>query len=53
MVDPRKALKQAGATALVSPAKGEVQGGNHFEKGRSLVDIHVEQISREDQSRAA
>src|SRR5690606_11449686 len=33
MTEPRKALEEAGArTEIVSPAKGEVQGWNHFDK---------------------
>lgn len=34
LTKPRKALEEAGAeTVLVSPAKGNVQGFNHFDKG--------------------
>ena len=34
MTEPRKALEQSGAQArIVSPARGKVQGWNHFEKG--------------------
>lgn len=33
MTEPRKALDDAGAdTRIVSPAKGRVQGWNHFDK---------------------
>jgi deglycase len=41
LTDPRKALTDAGArTTIVSPAKGTVQGWNHFEKGdRFDVDV--------------
>jgi protease I len=41
LTGPRKALADAGArTAIVSPAKGTVQGWNHFEKGdRFDVDV--------------
>jgi len=41
LVEPRKALDQAGATTLiVSPAKGEVQGWKHFDKAdRFKVDV--------------
>lgn len=41
MVEPRKSLEQAGAeTTLVSPADGEVQGWNHFDKAdRFDVDV--------------
>ena len=50
MVKPRQALEQAGAsTAIVSPAKGEVQGWNHFDKGdRFKVDVPLEQAKAED-----
>jgi protease I len=34
LTEPRKALEAAGAkTVIVSPAKGEIQGMNHHEKG--------------------
>jgi protease I len=41
LTEPRKALADAGArTAIVSPAKGTVQGWNHFEKGERFdVDV--------------
>jgi protease I len=44
MTGPRKALTDAGAkTEIVSPAKGEVQGWHHFDKGeRFKVDVPVE-----------
>src|SRR5262245_24885849 len=44
MVEPRKALQKAGAeTSLVSPADGEVQGWNHFDKAdRFNVDVDLE-----------
>jgi protease I len=50
MVKPRQALEQAGAdTAIVSPAQGEVQGWNHFDKGdRFQVDVPLEQAKAED-----
>ena len=50
MVKPKQALEQAGAkTAIVSPAKGEVQGWNHFDKGdRFKVDVPLEQAKAED-----
>ena len=50
MVGPRRALEQAGAeTAIVSPAKDEVQGWNHFDKGdRFHVDVQVDQAKAED-----
>lgn len=47
LVEPKKALEQAGAvTAVVSPAKGEVQGWKHFEKGEKVkVDVPLEQAN--------
>jgi protease I len=47
MTGPRKALVDAGAKAeIVSPAKGEVQGWNHFDKGeRFKVDAPLESAS--------
>src|ERR687891_93360 len=34
LTEPKKALESAGAqTSIVSPAKDQVQGWNHFEKG--------------------
>lgn len=50
MVEPRKALEQAGAeTEIVSPAQDEVQGWNHFDKGdRFNVDVDVEEAKAED-----
>jgi protease I len=41
LVEPRKALDQAGATTrIVSPAKGEVQGWKHFDHAdRIKVDV--------------
>lgn len=41
MTEPRKALEQAGATTrIVSPAKAEVQGWNHFDKADKFkVDV--------------
>lgn len=45
LVEPRRALDQAGAqTKIVSPAQGEVQGWNHFDKaGKFPVDVPLEQ----------
>ncbi len=45
LAEPKKALEQAGASALiVSPAKGEVQGFNHHDKGDKFrVDMPLEQ----------
>lgn len=50
MTGPRKALQEAGAqTQIVSPAKGEVQGWNHFDKAeRFPVDVPLEQASAEN-----
>ena len=50
MVDPRKALDQAGAeTSIVSPRKGEVRGWNHTEWGEKYpVDVPLEQARAED-----
>ena len=50
MTGPRKALQEAGAqTQLVSPAKGEVQGWNHFDKADKFpVDVPLEQARAED-----
>jgi protease I len=44
LTGPRKALDESGAdTKIVSPAKGEVQGWNHFEKAeRFHVDVPLE-----------
>jgi protease I len=45
LLEPRKALAEAGAeTSIVSPAKDEVQGWKHFEKGAKVkVDVPLEQ----------
>lgn len=50
MVEPRKALEQAdGETFIVSPAKDEVQGWNHFDKGdRFHVDVAVDEANADD-----
>lgn len=50
LVEPRKALDQAGAeTKIISPASGQVQGWNHFEKGDKFqVDVPLEQADAED-----
>jgi len=49
-VEPRKALEGAGArTFLVSPAKDEVQGWKHFDKGdRFEVDVPLERAKPEE-----
>lgn len=50
MVEPRKALEQAGAeTSLVSPSNDEVQGWHHFDKGdRFHVDVPVDEAKADD-----
>ena len=50
LTEPRKALEDAGAeTRVVSPAKGEVQGWKHFDKGeRVKVDVPLEQADAGD-----
>jgi protease I len=50
MTEPRKALEAAGAkTEIVSPAKGEVQGWNHFDKAdRFHVDVPIDTANAED-----
>ena len=47
---PKKALEEAGAqTQIISPAKGQVQEWNHFDKGdRSPVDVPLEQANSRD-----
>ena len=43
LTDPKKALDEAGAkTEIVSPMHGQVQGWNHFEKGKKFnVDVEL------------
>jgi protease I len=50
LTEPRKALEEAGAqTQVVSPAKGEVQGWKHFDKGERIkVDVPLEQADATD-----
>jgi protease I len=50
MTEPRKALEQAGAeTEIVSPAQGEVQGWNHFDKAdRFHVDVPLDEADADD-----
>lgn len=50
LLEPRKALDEAGArTFVVSPAKGEVQGWKHFEKGEKVkVDVPLEDAQADD-----
>src|SRR3954470_14034107 len=47
MTGPRKALEEAGAeTAIVSPAKDEVQGWKHYDKAdRFNVDVDLEEAN--------
>ena len=50
LVEPRKALEQAGATTeLVSLADGEIQGFDHYDKADTFpVDKTVEEASASD-----
>jgi protease I len=50
LIEPRKALEQAGAkTVIVSPAKGQVKGWNHTEWGQQLpVDVPLKLADAED-----
>ena len=50
LTEPKKALESAGArTSIVSPAKGEVQGWKHFDKGEKFkVDVVLEQAKPQD-----
>ena len=50
MVEPRRALEHAGAeTEIVSPASGEVQGWNHFDKAdRFEVDVEIDAANPDD-----
>lgn len=50
LVEPRKALDQAGATTrIVSPKKDRVRGWNHTEWGDEVkVDVHFEQARPQD-----
>jgi protease I len=50
MTEPRKALESAGAkTEIVSPAAGEVQGWNHFDKAdRFPVDVAIDSANADD-----
>jgi len=50
MVEPRKALHEAGATTqIVSPAQDEVQGWNHFDKAdRFGVDVPLDEADARD-----
>lgn len=50
MVEPKKALEQAGARPMiVSPAGGEVQGWHHFDKADKFkVDVPLDSAKAED-----
>ncbi|HZO22050.1 MAG TPA: type 1 glutamine amidotransferase domain-containing protein [Steroidobacteraceae bacterium] len=50
MTEPRKALNEAGAeTQIVSPAKGQVQGWNHFDHAdRFEVDVPLQEAEAQD-----
>jgi protease I len=50
LTQPRKALDEAGAkTEIVSPAKGEIQGMNHIDKGDKFkVDIALDKADPRD-----
>jgi protease I len=50
MTEPRKALNEAGAhTQIVSPAKDQVQGWNHFDKADEFkVDVALEDAESND-----
>lgn len=50
MTEPRKALDEQGATTkIVSPARDEVQGWNHFEKGDKFrVDVALDDADPDD-----
>mgnify|MGYP001182255735 CR=1 FL=1 len=50
LTEPRKALRQAGATAhLVAPAKGEIRGWDHTDWGDSFtVDVPLDRARPDD-----
>ena len=50
MTEPRKALDEAGATTqIVSPAEGEVEGWNHFDKGEKFpVEVPLSGAKADD-----
>jgi protease I len=50
LVEPKKALEQAGATTkIVSPAGSEVQGWNHFDKAdKFAVDVPLEKANADE-----
>ena len=50
LTEPREALDNAGATTqIVSPAEGEVEGWNHFDKGDKFpVDVPLTEAKADD-----
>ena len=50
LTDPRKALDEAGAeTLIVSPADGQVQGWNHYDKADMFdVDVPLSEATADD-----
>ena len=50
LVEPRKALEQAGATTeLISMKPGQIQGFNHYDKGDEIsVDRTIEEASADE-----
>jgi protease I len=50
LTEPKQALDEAGAaTSIVSPAAGQVQGWNHFDKGDKFdVDVPLARASARD-----
>lgn len=50
LTEPREALEDAGATTqIVSPADGEVEGWNHFDKGDKFpVDVPLDEAKAEN-----
>jgi protease I len=50
LTEPREALDNAGAkTQIVSPADGEVEGWNHFDKGdKFAVDVPLKEAKPDD-----
>ena len=50
LTEPKKVLEAAGAkTQIISPARGRVQGWDHFDKGDTFpVDVALEQANSRD-----
>jgi protease I len=50
LTEPKKALEAAGAqTFIISPAQGQVQGWNHFDKGEKFsVDVPLDAAKADD-----